>query len=123
MHGMSSDEARAAFTTVQTRLQEIATEGTEWKKSMDTVLIVMNEFQILSTKFQKMLVDISMCVSDVFQPQTTLPNLKQQLEKWLLIETSNSNLSKGLETMVSSQKKLVEIGVQVSVCDLCYIAL
>ncbi len=115
MHGMSSDEARAAFTTVQTRLQEIATEGTEWKKSMDTVLIVMNEFQILSTKFQKMLVDISTCVSAVFLPQTTLPNLKQQLEKWLIIETSNSNLSKGLETMVSSQKKLVEIGVQVSV--------
>ena len=113
MYGMSSDEAKSAFVSVQVKLQDIATEATEWKKSMDTVLLIMNEFQILSTKFQKMLTDISACLPGAFQPQSTLPGLKQQLEKWQLIETSNSNLSKGLETMVSSQKKLVEMGVQV----------
>lgn len=99
--------------STQTKLQEISEEASEWKKSMDSVLVVMNEFQILSTKFQKMLNDISSCLPGAFQPQGTLPGLKQQLEKWQLIETSNNNLSKGLEAMVSSQKKLVEMGVQV----------
>ncbi len=114
MYGMSSQEARSAFVTVQTQLREILAEACECKKAMEAVLVVMNEFQILSTKFLKMLNDISACLPEAFQPQTTLPGLKQQLEKWIMIETSNSSLSKGLEAMVSSQKKLLEMGVQVN---------
>ena len=121
MYSMSSQEARSAFVLVQSRLQEISGEASEWRKAMDSMFIVMNEFQLLSTKFQKMLNDISACLPEAFEAQTTLPGLKQQLEKWVMIETSNTSLSKGLEAMVTSQKKLVEMGVQVCtykiICD------
>ena len=80
---------------------------------MDTVLVVMNEFQVLSTKVLRMLNDISSCIPEDFHPRETLPGLRQQLETWQALEKSNNNLSKGLEAMVSSQKKLLEMGIQV----------
>ena len=110
---MDGDETKMNFIRVQSKLEDISLESVELKKAMDSVLLVMDEFQLLSKQFSQNLTDILSRMPHNFQPSTTLPGLKQQQEMWQSMDTNANSLGRILETMVSSQKRLKEMGVKV----------
>ena len=113
MQEMDGNEAKMNFIRVQSKLEEILLESVELKKAMESVLLVMDKFQLLSKQFSQNLTDILSRMPHNFQPSTTLPGLKQQQEMWQSMDTNTTSLGRILETMVSSQKRLKEMGVKV----------
>lgn len=106
-------EVRKHFADVQSRLGDVEKNSNDLEREMKTVLQAMTEFQSLSAQFSQGLSELHSEVNVDFHLQSTLQGLKRQQELLQRCEVQCNGLGKILETMVASQKKLMNAGVQV----------
>ena len=71
--------------------------------------------QVLSDQLSQKLSDWQEKLSPVEPLASSMQMLKHQLEHWQQCETGIGGLGKMLESMVTSQRKLVDMGAQVVV--------